>query len=41
MTGVAIVDWSHLLEDFLDNLGLSFEDFRTGMTGSERPGPLG
>ncbi|HEX6899171.1 MAG TPA: glycosyltransferase family 4 protein [Thermoanaerobaculia bacterium] len=33
MTGVAIVDWSHLLEDFLDNLGLSFEDFRTGMTG--------
>lgn len=33
MTGVAIIDWSHLLEDFLDNLGLSFESFRTEMTG--------
>ena len=35
MTGstVAIVDWSHLLEDFLDNLGVTFEAFRGEMTG--------
>lgn len=33
MTGVAIVDWSHLLEDYLDNLGVSFEAFRAEMTG--------
>lgn len=31
--GIAILDWSHLLEDFLDNIGVSFESFRTGMTG--------
>ncbi len=30
---VALVDWSHLLEDFLDNLGVTFESFRTEMTG--------
>jgi glycosyltransferase involved in cell wall biosynthesis len=30
---VAIVDWSHLLEDFLDNIGVSFEAFRDEMTG--------
>jgi starch synthase len=30
---LALVDWSHLLEDFLDNIGVSFEAFRTGMTG--------
>jgi starch synthase len=30
---VAIVDWSHLLEDFLDNLGVTFEAFRGEMTG--------
>jgi starch synthase len=28
-----LIDWSHLLEDFLDNIGVSFEAFRTGMTG--------
>jgi starch synthase len=31
--GIAIVDWSHLLEDFLDNIGVTFEAFRTEMTG--------
>ena len=30
---LALVDWSHLLEDFLDNLGVSFEAFRNEMTG--------
>jgi len=30
---IALIDWSHLLEDFLDNLGVSFEAFRTEMTG--------
>ncbi|HEX3556472.1 MAG TPA: glycosyltransferase family 4 protein [Thermoanaerobaculia bacterium] len=30
---VALIDWSHLLEDFLDNLGVSFEAFRNEMTG--------
>ncbi len=30
---VAIVDWSHLVEDFLDNLGLSFEAFCRDVTG--------
>jgi len=30
---VALIDWSHLLEDFLDNIGVTFEAFRTGMTG--------
>ncbi len=30
---VALIDWSHLLEDFLDNLGVSFEAFRAEMTG--------
>lgn len=33
MTTVALIDWSHLLEDFLDNIGISFEAFRTEMTG--------
>ena len=35
MTGptVALIDWSHLVEDFLDNIGVSFEAFRTEMTG--------
>jgi hypothetical protein len=33
MTGIAIVDWSHLLEDYLDNIGVSFEEFRDEMTG--------
>ena len=31
--GIAIIDWSHLLEDFLDNIGVSFESFRSEMTG--------
>jgi starch synthase len=31
--GIAIVDWSHLLEDFLDNLGVSSESFHSEMTG--------
>jgi starch synthase len=30
---VALVDWSHLLEDFLDPIGVPFEAFRTEMTG--------
>lgn len=30
---VALVDWSQLLEDYLDNLGLTFESFREEMTG--------
>jgi glycosyltransferase involved in cell wall biosynthesis len=30
---LALVDWSHLLEDFLDNIGVTFEAFRDEMTG--------
>ncbi|HEX7177705.1 MAG TPA: glycosyltransferase family 4 protein [Pyrinomonadaceae bacterium] len=30
---VALVDWSQLLEDYLDNIGVSFESFRDEMTG--------
>ena len=30
---VALVDWSQLLEDYLDNIGLSFESFRDEMSG--------
>ncbi|MBA3557023.1 MAG: glycosyltransferase family 4 protein [Gemmatimonadaceae bacterium] len=30
---VALVDWSHLLEDFLDSIGVSFAEFRDEMTG--------
>ena len=30
---VALVDWSELLEDYLDNIGLTFESFRDEMTG--------
>lgn len=30
---LALVDWSHLLEDFLDNIGVTFEAFRGEMTG--------
>jgi glycosyltransferase involved in cell wall biosynthesis len=30
---LALVDWSHLLEDFLDNIGVTFESFRGEMTG--------
>lgn len=30
---IALIDWSHLLEDFLDNIGVSFADFRDQMTG--------
>jgi starch synthase len=30
---LALVDWSHLLEDFLDNLGVTFEAFCRDMTG--------
>lgn len=30
---VALIDWSHLLEDFLDNIGLSLEQFCQEMTG--------
>lgn len=29
---VAIVDWNHLIEDYLDNIGLTMDDF-TGMRG--------
>ncbi|MET0622029.1 MAG: glycosyltransferase family 4 protein [Pyrinomonadaceae bacterium] len=30
---VALVDWTQLLEDYLDNIGLSFESFRDEMSG--------
>lgn len=30
---IALIDWSHMLEDFLDNIGVSFADFRDQMTG--------
>lgn len=30
---VALIEWSHLIEDFLDNIGVSFEDFKAKMTG--------
>ena len=30
---VALLDWTHLLEDFLDNIGVSFEQFQREMTG--------
>jgi starch synthase len=30
---VALVDWSHLVGDYLDNIGLSFAQFRDEMTG--------
>jgi glycosyltransferase involved in cell wall biosynthesis len=30
---VALVDWSQLVEDFLDNIGVSLESFRDEMTG--------
>jgi len=30
---VALVDWSQLLEDYLDNIGVTFESFRDEMTG--------
>ena len=32
-TAVALVDWSELLEDYLDNIGVTFESFRDEMTG--------
>lgn len=31
---VALVDWTHLIEDFLDNCGVSFEAFQKEMRGS-------
>jgi glycosyltransferase involved in cell wall biosynthesis len=31
---IALVDWTHLIEDFLDNSGISFEEFRNEMRGS-------
>lgn len=30
---VALVDWSQLVEDYLDNIGVSFESFRDEMSG--------
>ena len=30
---IALVDWSHLLEDYLDNIGISFESFCNEMSG--------
>lgn len=30
---IALVDWSHLHEDFLDSIGVSFDSFLTKMTG--------
>jgi len=32
-TTVALVDWSQLLEDYLDNIGISFESFCNEMSG--------
>ncbi len=32
-TVIALVDWSHLLEDYLDNIGVSFESFCNEMSG--------
>jgi glycosyltransferase involved in cell wall biosynthesis len=31
---IALLDWSHLIEDFLDHLGVSLETFRDEFTGS-------
>src|SRR5688500_378667 len=31
---IALMDWSHLIEDFLDGLGVSFETFRKEFRGS-------
>lgn len=31
---IGLLDWSHLIEDFLDNLGVSFEHFRKEFRGS-------
>jgi starch synthase len=31
---IALVDWCHLIEDFLDNLGVSFDSFQEEFTGS-------
>jgi glycosyltransferase involved in cell wall biosynthesis len=31
---IALMDWSHLIEDFLDGLGVSFETFRKEFMGS-------
>src|SRR5439155_25987852 len=31
---VALVDWTHLVEDFLDNTGVTLEQFREEMLGS-------
>lgn len=30
---VALIEWTHLIEDFLDNIGLTLEDFKEKMTG--------
>ena len=30
---MAVLDWTHLLEDFLDHIGVSFDAFRTELTG--------
>src|SRR5947209_3090559 len=30
---IALLDWSHLIEDFLESIGVSFEAFRDEMTG--------
>ncbi len=30
---VALIEWTHLIEDFLDNIGLTLEDFKDKMTG--------
>jgi len=33
-TTIALVNWCHLIEDFIDNLGVSFDSFRTEFKGS-------
>ena len=30
---IAIVDWTHLIEDYLDNVQITFEQFASEMTG--------
>ena len=30
---IALIEWTHLIEDFLENIGLTFEDFTQNMTG--------
>jgi hypothetical protein len=31
---VGLIDWCHLVEDFIGNLGVSFDELRTSFRGS-------